>query len=106
MLPPHRTLTDTGFEQAPVLAEEAKHPRRPHWYLSVLGTDPSRQGEGLGSAVLAPVLEECDRLDIGAYLETATERNVGFYARHGFKPVDEVVLPNGPRMWLMWREPV
>ena len=32
----------------------------PHWYLAVLGTDPPAQGQGLGSAVLAPVLEQCD----------------------------------------------
>ena len=85
---------------------EARHPARPHWYLSVLGTDPERQGEGLGAAVMRPVLEECDRLEIGAYLETATERNVAFYTRQGFRVVDAVDLPRGPRMWLMWRDPL
>ena len=84
---------------------EARHPPRPHWYLSVLGTEPRRQGEGLGSALLQPVLADCDRLEVGAYLETATERNVSFYGRHGFDVVDEVQLPGGPLMWLMWRDP-
>ena len=83
---------------------EERHPSKPHWYLSVLGTDPPRQGEGLGSALLRPVLDECDRLEIPAYLETSTERNVAFYIRHGFKVADELTLPHGPPMWFMWRE--
>ena len=84
---------------------EERHPKAPHWYLSVLGTEPSRQGEGLGSAVLRPVLDECDRLEIPAYLETGTERNVAFYARHGFRVTERIELPDGPPMWLMWRDP-
>ena len=71
----------------------------------MLGTEPSRQGEGLGSAVMQPVLEECDRLEIPAYLETGTERNVAFYTRHGFHVSDEFRLPKGPPIWLMWRDP-
>jgi GNAT superfamily N-acetyltransferase len=88
-----------------LIAVEARHPKLPHWYLAVLGTDPDRQGEGIGSALIRPVLDECDRHEIPAYLETATERNVAFYARHGFKVSEELQLPKGPRMWLMWREP-
>ena len=84
---------------------EKVHPKEPHWYLAVLGTHPDRQGQGLGSALLQPVLGECDRLEIPAYLETGTERNVAFYTRHGFKVTEEIQLPGGPPMWLMWREP-
>jgi GNAT superfamily N-acetyltransferase len=84
---------------------EERHPRSPHWYLSVLGTEPRRQGEGLGSAVIQPVLDECDRLEIPAYLETGTERNVHFYTRHGFKVTEQIQMPDGPPMWLMWRDP-
>jgi GNAT superfamily N-acetyltransferase len=84
---------------------EERHPESPHWYLSVLGTDPQRQGEGLGSALLKPVLDECDRLEIPAYLETGTERNVAFYTRHGFRVSERIELPGGPPMWLMWRDP-
>jgi len=86
-------------------AIEEAHPRAPHWYLSVLGTDPDRQGEGLASALLQPVLGDCDRLLVPAYLETGTERNVAFYTRHGFTVTREIQMPRGPLMWLMWREP-
>jgi ribosomal protein S18 acetylase RimI-like enzyme len=88
-----------------LIAVESRHPKPPHWYLAVLGTDPDRQGEGIGSALMQPVLDECDRLEIPAYLETGTEQNVGFYTRHGFRVTGEVPLPKGPCMWLMWREP-
>jgi GNAT superfamily N-acetyltransferase len=85
---------------------ERKHPREaPHWYLAVLGTDPSAQGQGLGSAILAPVLERCDADGVGAYLESSKERNIDFYARHGFRVTGEIHLPRGPTLWPMWRDP-
>jgi GNAT superfamily N-acetyltransferase len=84
---------------------EERHPTEPHLYLAVLGVEPSRQGNGVGSALLAPGLALCDTEGLPAYLETATERNVGFYARHGFRVTGEVHLPGGPDMWLMWRDP-
>jgi GNAT superfamily N-acetyltransferase len=84
---------------------ERLHPRGRHLYLAVLGVEPERQGEGVGSRLLAPGLELCDREAVPAYLETAKERNVTFYARHGFRVMRELRLPRGPRVWLMWREP-
>ncbi len=89
-----------------LLGVERRHPETPpHWYLAVLGTDPSAQGRGLGSAVLAPTLGDCDADEVAAYLESSKERNIAFYARHGFRVVRELRLPRGPRVWAMWREP-
>jgi GNAT superfamily N-acetyltransferase len=86
---------------------EREHPRKPaHWYLPLLGVDPDRQGGGFGAHLLAPVLERCDAGGIPAYLETAKERNLAFYERHGFAVTKQVKLPfRGPPIWLMWREP-
>jgi ribosomal protein S18 acetylase RimI-like enzyme len=85
---------------------ERRHPvKPPHWYLAVLGTDPDAQGRGLGSRVLGGVLEQCDRDGVGAYLESSKERNIDFYARHGFRVTRELKLLRGPTMWAMWREP-
>jgi GNAT superfamily N-acetyltransferase len=45
-----------------LLRIERHHPPTPgHWYLHYLGVEPRRQGRGLGAALLAPVLERCDR---------------------------------------------
>jgi GNAT superfamily N-acetyltransferase len=85
---------------------QRKHPRTPpHWYLSLLGTDPDAQGHGFGSAVLKPVLEQCDRDGVCAYLESSKRRNLDFYARYGFRVTGELRLPYGPTMWPMWRDP-
>ncbi|MGH2912475.1 MAG: GNAT family N-acetyltransferase, partial [Solirubrobacteraceae bacterium] len=74
-------------------------------YLAVLGTEPDMQGQGLGSAVLEPVLRQCDNDGVAAYLESSKERNIAFYARHGFRVTGEIRLPRGPTMWPMWRDP-
>jgi ribosomal protein S18 acetylase RimI-like enzyme len=87
-------------------AMQRAHPLSPpHWYLSLLGTDPDSQGHGYGSAVLRPVLERCDADGVGAYLESSKPRNIDFYARFGFRVMGELQLPYGPKMWPMWREP-
>ena len=89
-----------------LLKIEGTHPAEPlHWYLAILGTDPTHQGEGLASEMMRPVLTECDRDGVGAYLESSNERNLAFYARYGFRTVQELRLPRGPIVWLMWRDP-
>jgi ribosomal protein S18 acetylase RimI-like enzyme len=84
---------------------EKVHPKEPHWYLGVLGTDPKHQGKGVGSALLAPVLAKCDEEGVPAYLESSKERNILFYERHGFQVMSELKLKNGPTLWPMWRDP-
>jgi predicted N-acetyltransferase YhbS len=84
---------------------EHRHPREPHYYLAVLGVDPAAQGEGLGSRLMQPMLERCDREGVPAYLESSKESNIAFYGRHGFRVTGEVKLHLGPKLWLMWRDP-
>jgi GNAT superfamily N-acetyltransferase len=85
---------------------ERRHPKAPHYYLATLGTDPPHQGKGVGGALLQPMLDRCDTEGLPAYLESSKERNIPFYARHGFTVTDELDLPGGgPRIWLMWRAP-
>lgn len=77
----------------------------PHWYLAVLGTSSHQQGKGLGSRVLAPMLERCDRIGALAYLESSNPANASFYRRHGFEPCDEFTLGDGVLITPMAREP-
>ncbi|MDP8970780.1 MAG: GNAT family N-acetyltransferase [Actinomycetota bacterium] len=84
---------------------EEHHPHEPHYYLPIIGTRPEHQGRGIGSALLAPVLERCDQDEVPAYLEATSERNQALYVRHGFQVTDEIPLPGGPTLWAMWREP-
>jgi ribosomal protein S18 acetylase RimI-like enzyme len=80
---------------------EHHHPAELHFYLSVVGTDPELQGRGIGSALLAPVLERCDARGVGAFLECSKESNVRFYSQLGFAVTDRIELPEGPPLWLM-----
>ena len=84
---------------------EARHPSQRHLYLAVLGVDPARQGQGVGSQLIRPGLDLCDRERLPAYLETGKEANLAFYGRHGFAVVDRLDLPKGPPVWFLWREP-
>ncbi len=85
---------------------EDHHPEERHWYLPLLATEPAAQGRGLGSAVLAPVLERCDAEGVPAYLEASSVANLGFYLGHGFNVAEELrPLPEGPMLWPMWRPP-
>ncbi|WP_406468375.1 GNAT family N-acetyltransferase [Streptomyces hirsutus] len=83
------------------------HPTgRAHEYLWMIGVLPGRQGEGLGTALIGSVLDRCDREGLPAYLEASSVRSRLLYERLGFAQVCEPLrLPEGPRMWPMWREP-
>jgi GNAT superfamily N-acetyltransferase len=86
---------------------ERAHPADPpHFYLATLGVVPELQGQGLGSRLMRPVLDLCDREGVPAYLESSKESNIAFYARHGFRVIRELGLPRGPTMYAMWREPL
>jgi len=85
---------------------ERQHPKEPHWYLGVLGTRVAHQGKDVGSALLSPVLDQCDESGLPAYLESSKHSNIAFYHRHGFELRGEIQLPlGGPPVWPMWREP-
>ena len=82
----------------------AEHPD--HYYLAVLGTRPDHQGEGIGAALMAPVLDQLRR------------RGPRRLPRE-LEGVEHPVLPaprvrggrrgrrsrSGPTIWPMWRDP-
>lgn len=84
---------------------EKVHPRAPHYYLPFIGVELEQQGRGIGTRLMVPVLERCDLEGVGAYLEASTEANKRLYLRLGFEVTREIVLPSGPPLWPMWREP-
>ena len=97
-----RTLAKIRF----LMDVEKAHPKAPHYYLSLLAVAPEMQGKGLGSALMQPILELCDREGIPAYLETETESNVRYYCNKGFQVQQEVPTRDGlSKVWTMWRDP-
>ncbi len=79
--------------------------KEPHHYLAVLGVDPSRQGQGLGVAVLAPTLAACDEARALAWLESSNPKNHSFYRRIGFELAAETPIPGGPTISFFARRP-
>jgi GNAT superfamily N-acetyltransferase len=85
---------------------ESQHPTEPHWYLAILGTDPTAQGQGVGGALIRQVTDRCDADGLPAYLESSKQANVPYYERFGFEVTGETQLGNdGPTIWFMWRDP-
>lgn len=105
-----RAAVDPGNERVELVGRltAGVHPHgRAHAYLWMIGVAPGRQGEGLGTALVEHVLDRCDREGRPAYLEASNARSRALYRRLGFSTLQDRVLdlPDGPRMWPMWREP-
>ena len=86
---------------------EKYHPKTPHYYLFAIGVTPGNKGQGLGTALIAPLLQRCDAEGMPAYLENSKAENLRFYEGHGFKVLQQIRFSaSAPPVWLMWREPM
>ena len=84
----------------------AVHPEEPHWYLAIIGSDPTMRGKGFGNALMRSRLDRCDAEHAPAYLESSNPDNVPYYQRFGFEVTGEIVIPGGgPSLIPMWRPP-
>ena len=81
------------------------HVRGPHYYFRDVGVRPDMQGKGLGSALVRPTLERCDREGLPAYLEASSERSAALYERLGFQLTRELRVGSSPPLRLMLRSP-
>src|ERR687894_2218081 len=85
--------------------QESKYPERPHYHLVFIGVEPQRQGRGIGSQLMRPVLRRFDREGVPVYLEASTPRSRALYLRHGFEDLDVMRFPGGgPPVWRVWGE--
>lgn len=83
----------------------AFHPKYPHWYLPMIGVEPSRQGSGVGSALLQHSLANCDADGLPAYLESSNPKNIPLYERFGFEVIGTIRAGDAPPMFPMLRKP-
>jgi ribosomal protein S18 acetylase RimI-like enzyme len=81
------------------------HPSEPHWYLPLMGVDPSQQGKGVGSALLQHTLMQLDHDNKLAYLESSNPRNIPLYKRHGFEILGTIQIGSSPPITPMLRRP-
>jgi ribosomal protein S18 acetylase RimI-like enzyme len=85
----------------------SNHPHhRDHAYLAFLAVHPDHQCQGVGTALLRHRYTELDPAGRHAYLEASSERNAKLYERLGFRHLPQtLVLPSGPPLYPMWRDP-
>jgi ribosomal protein S18 acetylase RimI-like enzyme len=81
------------------------HPKKPHWYLPLIGVDPAHQGGGHGDALMRYALERFDRERLPAYLESTNPRNISLYRRHGFEELGTIQAGSSPALVPMLRRP-
>ena len=81
------------------------HASEPHWYLPLMGVDPSQQNKGFGSALLQHTLNQFDRENKLAYLESSNPRNISLYKRHGFELLGTIQKGTSPSIAPMLRRP-
>ena len=82
-----------------------EHTPFPHWYLQLLGVDPSHQGKGYATALVNPMLARFDRERLPCCLDTMNGNNVAFYERFGFRVAAKSLVPRTEiGLWLMTRE--
>jgi ribosomal protein S18 acetylase RimI-like enzyme len=84
---------------------EKNHPKTPHWYLQVIGTDPAKQGKGFGGVIMRHTLATADAARMPCYLESSKDSNIPIYQSFGFKVTGEIKVPKGgPTLYPMWRD--
>jgi GNAT superfamily N-acetyltransferase len=104
---PHLTAL-IGLRRVPELVRyvgELAHgrPEEPHWYLSMLGTDPVARGTGVGSRLLRAGLARADADGVPVYLETMYSANLAYFEKFGFRVVRVLNDPRFPSTYCLLR---
>ena len=81
----------------------ARHdPQFEHWHLGPAAVDRTRQGQGIGTRLMAAICNRLDQEQRIGYLETDKPDNVRLYRRGGFEVVAEQPVL-GVTNWFMQR---
>ncbi len=62
------------------------------------------QGKGYGGVIMRDRLAAVDAAHMPCYLESSKDTNIPIYQSFGFKVTGEMRVPNGPKIWPMWRD--
>lgn len=76
-----------------------------HVYLPFIAVAQRGQGKGVGGALIQSRTHYLDQQGLPAYLEATTLESARLYERHGFRHMEKTIdLPDGPKMYPMWRD--
>lgn len=83
------------------------HPEgRPHYYVTFAGVSPQAQRRGAMSTLVSRLAARADREGLGIYTEVSSPGGEASFRRLGaFTFGTDIVLPGGPALRPMWREP-
>ncbi|CAA9527821.1 MAG: hypothetical protein AVDCRST_MAG73-657 [uncultured Thermomicrobiales bacterium] len=110
-----RLAAETGLPPAPTLRflrathhlelmrRRALPDRR--WTLLLIAVNAPLRGQGIGHALLAPILERADRDGLPCVASSLRARDVLFFVHRGFEAAAESDLPGGPKVWTLRRLP-
>lgn len=73
-----------------------------HWYLAVIGVEPTLQGRGFGAQLLDALVELAAERSLPIYLESDRYASVRFYRSRGFVERDEARV-HGVPCWCLGR---
>ena len=121
MVPPGHCQPGLGEKLAmlPIVARAGALPRLPrirkwlqawahhdlqfdHWHLGPAAVERTRQGQGIGTRLMAAICDRLDREQGIGYLETDKPENVRLYRRGGFEIIAEQPVL-GVTNWFMQR---
>ena len=76
------------------------------WYLGMMVVHPARQGQGIGSRLLQPIMRRASDEGLPCYVVTFTEQAVRFYQKNGFEIArQQKFAPDAPSFWTLKRNP-
>ncbi|REL39193.1 GNAT family N-acetyltransferase [Rhodohalobacter sp. SW132] len=104
----HKSADESKIQTVMAVLEQMERyqPDEPHWHLPLIGTDPAKQGQGYGTALLQYGLELIDQQGSIAYLENTNPKNKPLYERHGFKVLGVIQVDDSPPLFPMIRYPM
>ena len=83
--------------------------KQPYWYLFALGVSKDYQRQGIGSALIQPILKRASCDGLPCHLLTHTEEGVKFYESNGFEVIKKfenpLKLEKTVTCWAMKKEP-
>ena len=81
-------------------------PDGPHHFIGMLGTHPTHQGKGFGTALVNHVKQQSvSEGSLGVTLSTETESNVGYYESLGFVVSGSMIIGGITSWGMVWRNP-
>jgi ribosomal protein S18 acetylase RimI-like enzyme len=105
-----KTLDGNEIQQFRTCGQEIENYHRDliseeHWYLNIIGVDPTFQRQGYAKKIFGAMLSRIDEERLPCFLDTNSEKNVSIYEKFGFKVAQHYTVLQHNTHWGMLRQP-